>query len=239
MSVFLYSKIKIYLLFFFFIKYKNFFKFIINNIKSSRSQVFQDLFVCYFSDLKNKGIFIEIGGGNGMDLSNTYMLEKKFSWRGVICEPDNRLHADILAKRKCFLEKKPVHNSSNKKIYFSFKEPYDSFITSKWSTSAKKMSAISLNTLIKKYKLGKNIDYISIDTEGNELDIIKKFNFKKFNVKIFTIEHNFKKNKRESIYKILKKNNYERLFKYISYMDDWYVKKNTNKVNFFKNYKSI
>jgi hypothetical protein len=233
MSLFLYSKIKIYLLFFFSNKYKNFFKFIINNIKSSRSQVFQDLFVCYFSDLKNKGIFIEIGGGNGVDLSNTHMLEKKFSWKGVICEPDNRLHNNILAKRKCFLEKKPVHNSSNKKIYFSFKEPYNSFITSKWSSSAKKITTISLNTLIKKYQLGKNIDYISIDTEGNELDIIKKFNFKKFNVKIFTIEHNFKKNKRESIYKILKKNNYERMFKYISYMDDWYVKKNTNKVNFF------
>jgi hypothetical protein len=236
MNLRLYSKIKIYLLFFFSNKYKHFFKFIINNIKSSRSQVFQDLFVCYFSDLKNKGIFIEIGGGNGVDLSNTYMLEKKFSWKGVICEPDNRLHANILAKRKCFLEKKPVHNSSNKKIYFSFKEPYNSFITSKWSSSTKKISTISLNTLIKKYQLGKNIDYISIDTEGNELDIIKKFNFKKFNVKIFTIEHNFKKNKRESIYKILKKNNYERMFKYISYMDDWYVKKNTNKVNFFKKF---
>ena len=87
------------------------------------------------------------------------------------------------------------------------------------------MSAISLNALIEKYQLGKNIDYISIDTEGNELDIIKNFNFKKFNVKIFTFEHNFKKNKREIIYKILKKNNYERMFKYISYMDDWYVKK--------------
>ena len=225
MNVFLYSKIKIYLFFFFSNKYKNFFIFIINNIKSSRSQVFQDLFVCYFSDLKNKGIFIEIGGGNGVDLSNTYMLEKKFSWKGVICEPDIRLHNDILAKRKCFLEKKPVHNSSNKKIYFSFKEPYESFIASKGNSSSKKMSSISLNALIEKYQLGKNIDYISIDTEGNELDIIKKFNFKKFNVKIFTIEHNFKKNKREIIYKILKKNNYERMFKYISYMDDWYVKK--------------
>ena len=71
-----------------------------------------------------------------MDLSNTF--KKKFSWKGVICEPDIRLHNDILAKRKFFLEKKPVHNSSNKKIYFSFKEPYHSFIASKGSSSSKK-----------------------------------------------------------------------------------------------------
>jgi hypothetical protein len=225
MNLRLYSKIKIYLLFFFSNKYKHFFKFIINNIKSSRSQVLQDLFAYYFSDQKKSGIFIEIGGGNGIDLSNTYLLEKKFNWKGVICEPDNRMHSDILATRKCFLEKKPIYNSSKRKIYFSFKEPYNSFITSNYTSSVKKMSSISLNSLIKKYKLGKNIDYISIDTEGTELNIIKNFNFKKFNVKIFTIEHNFKKNKRESIYKILKKNDYQRMFKNISYMDDWYIKK--------------
>ena len=166
-----------------------------------------------------------------MDLSNTYTLEKKFKWKGVICEPDNRLHANILVKRKCFLETKPVGNSHNKNIYFFFKGLYDSYSSSSYSPAAKKLKSISLNSLIKKYQLGKNIDYISIDTEGSELDIIKNFNFNKYNVKIFTIEHNFKKKIREDIYKILKKNNYQRVFKYISYMDDWYIKKNYHKFN--------
>ena len=43
------------------------------------------------------------------------------------------------------------------------------------------------------------------------------------NVKIFTIEHNFEKIKREKIYEIMIKNNYKRVFKNISYMDDWYL----------------
>jgi hypothetical protein len=163
-----------------------------------------------------------------VDLSNTYLLEKKFKWQGVICEPDKRLHTNILAKRKCFLETKPVSGSFNKNVYFSYKGLYDSCASSYYSSSAKKLKSISLNNLIKKYQLGKNIDYISIDTEGNEFDIIKNFDFSKYNVNIFTIEHNFKKNKRKSIYKILKKNNYKRIFKYISYMDDWYIKKNND-----------
>jgi hypothetical protein len=131
-----------------------------------------------------------------------------------------------MAKRKCLLETKPVGNSLNKNIYFFFNGLYESCTSSSFSPAAKKLKSISLNSLIKKYQLGKNIDYISIDTEGNELDIIKNFNFNKYNVKIFTIEHNFKKKNREDIYKILKKNNYQRVFKYISYMDDWYIKKN-------------
>ena len=230
MNLRLYSIIKIYLIFLFFFlsfnKYKKFFSFIIKNKNSSKSQIFQDLFACFFSNFKNKGTFIEVGGGDGLYLSNTYLLEKKLSWRGVICEPDNRFHAKIIANRECFLEKKPVHKFSNKKIYFLFKGGYDSCITTQYNSSAKITKSISLNSLISKYQLGKNIDYISLDTEGNELDIIKSFNFKKYNVKIFTIEHNFKKNNRENIYKILKKNKYQRVFKYISFMDDWYIKKN-------------
>jgi hypothetical protein len=112
------------------------------------------------------------------------------------------LHANIRTKRKCFLETKPVGKSIK---YLIFKSLYESYRSSSYSPAARKIKSISLNNLIKKYQLGKNIDYISIDTEGSELNILKNFNFKKYNVKIFTIEHNFKKKIKQNIYKILKK----------------------------------
>jgi hypothetical protein len=87
------------------------------------------------------------------------------------------------------------------------------------------IKTISLNSLLKKYNSPKNIDYISIDTEGNEYSILKNFNFKKYNVKIFTIEHNFNNSKRSDIFKVMNKNNYIRVFQKLSYMDDWYIKK--------------
>ena len=64
---------------------------------------------------------------------------------------------------------------------------------------------------------------MSIDTEGNEYDIISKLNFKKWKVKTITIEHNFNNEKRDKIYNFLIKNNYKRFYSQISYMDDWYV----------------
>ena len=41
------------------------------------------------------GTFLEIGGLDGIDYSNTYFFEKKFDWRGVLIEghPDNDIRA--------------------------------------------------------------------------------------------------------------------------------------------------
>ena len=74
----------------------------------------------------------------------------------------------------------------------------------------------------------KFVDYISIDTEGNEYQILKNFNFNKNKINIFTIEHNFEKDKRKKIYNLLTKNNYKRIFTNISYLDDWYILNENN-----------
>ena len=71
----------------------------------------------------------------------------------------------------------------------------------------------------------KQIDYISIDTEGSEFEILKNFDFKKRNIEIFTIEHNFIEEKRDKIFKIMTKNDYKRVFENLSHWDDWYVRK--------------
>ena len=78
------TKIKIFMVFFMkmilFQKIK-FHKYLIKNFKKSFSQVFQDLFGLYFSENKKGGTFIEIGGGDGKIISNSYLLEKKYKWK--------------------------------------------------------------------------------------------------------------------------------------------------------------
>ena len=53
---------------------------IINNLFSSESQLGQDLFVLNELKYKKNGYFVEFGAGNGKHLSNTYLLEKKYSF---------------------------------------------------------------------------------------------------------------------------------------------------------------
>ena len=85
------------------------------------------------------------------------------------------------------------------------------------------VNTISLEDLLKKYNAPKQIDYLSIDTEGSEYEILNNFDFSLYDIKIITCEHNFGKNK-EKIYDLLKNNGYIRKFEDISKYDDWYVK---------------
>ena len=66
------------------------------------------------------------------------------------------------------------------------------------------------------------IDYLSIDTEGSEFEILNSFDFSKFKFRIITCEHNYTP-MREKIFELLTKNGYTRVFKEISFNDDWYV----------------
>ena len=151
------------------------------------------------------------------------MLETKFSWSGIICEPDTNLNENIKKIRKAIIIKNPIDQKCQDIIFFQ-SNPYNSSIKSIPNAKKIKLKSYCLNHLLDKFKI-KKIDYLSLDTEGNEYDILKKFNFNKYQVKIITVEHNFTKN-RNKIKKIMLKNNYVRKFKYLSYMDDWYVLKN-------------
>jgi hypothetical protein len=86
---------------------------------------------------------------------------------------------------------------------------------------------ISLNDLLEKYNSPKKIDYISLDTEGSELKILKAFNFLKWDVEIFSIEHNTSRRNDDGkylndIYSFLKYYGYEMS---INQWDSYFYKK--------------
>ena len=58
-------------------------KFIIKILDSktkSYAQLKQDIFVLTMLNNKFNGYFIEVGAGDGINFSNTYLLEKEFDW---------------------------------------------------------------------------------------------------------------------------------------------------------------
>ena len=85
-------------------KNKNKLKYI-ENLSFSKSQIRQDLFVLNELDFKNNGFFIEFGAANGLDNSNTFILENKFGWDGLLAEPAKIYHQNLAINRKCQIEK--------------------------------------------------------------------------------------------------------------------------------------
>jgi hypothetical protein len=59
----------------------------LNNYKNIKSQLLQEVFVLSVLQGKRCGYFIEAGAGDGIDCSNTYLLEKSFGWSGLLLEP--------------------------------------------------------------------------------------------------------------------------------------------------------
>ena len=202
--------------------FKNFFKY--KNL--SKSQIYQDILAITLNKNSKKNYFVEFGAGDGKKFSNTYILEKNFGWNGLLVEPAKSLYKKLLKNRTSKISNLLLDNLDNKKKYFyEADDPYLSSLKNNYKSKSKYfIKTISLNTLLKKNKSPKNISYISIDTEGNEYEILKNFKFTKYEVKLFTIEHNFNPNKRRKIFNLMKRNNYKRIFKHLSYMDDWYVK---------------
>ena len=67
-----------------------------------------------------------------------------------------------------------------------------------------------------------DIDYLSVDTEGSELDILSAFDFDRYKVRIITVEHNYRDDVRASIHQLLTTNGFKREFETFTDYDDWY-----------------
>lgn len=68
-----------------------------------------------------------------------------------------------------------------------------------------KVECTTFDTIAKTYKLN-DIDIVTIDTEGSEIEILKAINFDEINIGIFVIESVHIKNK--ELHKILTSHNY-------------------------------
>ena len=205
-------------------------------LSKSRSQLRQDLFVLSETKSKKKeGYFVEFGATNGIDLSNTYLLETEFSWTGILAEPARVWEKQLKANRpNAAIETLCVWKDSNSILTFNETDVPELSTVNSFSdkdlhgdtrSAGKKyeVQTISLSDLLVKHRAPKHIDYLSIDTEGSEFEILNAFDFNKFSIGIITVEHNFTP-QRELIFALLTSHGYKRKYEEISQWDDWYVK---------------
>jgi len=201
----------------------------------SLSQMHQDLFVLQELGEKRNGFFVEFGASDGLLFSNTALLEREFGWTGILAEPAKLYHDQLMRNRKCSLDFRCVWPTTGELIDFSeTSAPELSTATSFFDSSDAprkeieryQVETVSLNDLLANHFAPTEIDYISVDTEGSEYDILSAFDFDARNVRIFTIEHNwFHTPARQNIYELMTSKGYKRIFEFFSQWDDWYVRR--------------
>ena len=172
-----------------------------------------------------KGIYIDVGCHHPLINNNTYILYKN-GWKGINIDLDfNSIDMFNYFRPN---DDNIITALSNKKgqadLYFFHNRAAKNTISKLRGKGAKSIKKIEVNTLdniIKnsKFKI-KHIDFLSIDVEGNELNVLKGLNFKKYRPKVISIEfikpnikefyqHNIKDIEKSNIYKFMLSKRYK------------------------------
>jgi FkbM family methyltransferase len=160
---------------------------------------------------KTNGVYVEVGAHNGLTISNTAHFDINLGWSGICIEPNPTAFAQLTQNRPTAT---CVHaaisdDCGNGQITFNLVEGKAEMLSC-ISDRATDNHLARINREINQYggsltpitvdcltlaEIFENtntthVDYLSIDTEGNELGVVKSIDFNKVNIDIISAENN-------------------------------------------------
>jgi FkbM family methyltransferase len=202
--------------------------------EKSESQLMQDLFVVAALGEMRDGFFVEFGACDGVELSNSLLLEREFGWRGILAEPSRQWHEKLRQNRSSSVDFRCVFSSSGESLIFHETEVAALSTLERFSKEdvhhhtrqeggrKYEVESVSLDDLLSDYEAPAVVDYLSIDTEGSEWEILRDHNFSNRIFRVITVEHNYGAN-REKVRQLLSRNGYRRWRPDLTRFDDWYL----------------
>ncbi|RXG70946.1 Protein Star [Armadillidium vulgare] len=145
-----------------------------------------------FENEKRRGFFVEAGALDGEFLSNTLWLEKYKGWKGLLIEPDTANFRSLLKKnRKAWtdLKSKLLYGLwAARGLSYDIKNGFYYEDTSNYHQVYSSIQTFPLESLL----LALNVtvvDFLSLDTQGGEFDILKHFPFGRIKVRTMVVEY--------------------------------------------------
>jgi FkbM family methyltransferase len=149
------------------------------------------------------GVFVDVGAYDGLTGSNTLFFEKFLGWQGVCIEPDAAQFAKLKTYRSCDCVQACIADKDSTARFLSVAdgltmmgglvdhyEPGDlKMVTERSGARIVNVATRRLDAILAEINISA-IDYLSIDTEGSELAILKSFDFSRFNVRALSVENN-------------------------------------------------
>lgn len=197
------------------------------------SQYGQDKFLeeNYFKDIYN-GYFVDVGAYDGKTLSNTLFFEEK-GWDGICIEPLPDVFKELEKNRKCSLYNVAIAKESGEEEFLNIKSgprmlsglsknltgPDLHRINYEVNLERGSFETIKVKTQDFNWIVSKpNINYLSLDTEGSELEILESIDWSFYQIDFMTVENNHHKPNLENFlrskgYFLLKKFDVDYLFR--------------------------
>lgn len=158
---------------------------------------------------KESGVFIDIGANDGVFLSNTLFFEKTLKWDGLAIEPLPATFEKLKANRECTVVNACVNDMDGEVSFMAVDgyaemlsgivDRYDDRHVARIKRAQEKHGCVTKEITVPCYKLStllkdtsfQAIDYMNIDTEGSEFEIIQSIDFKNIRIEIITVENNY------------------------------------------------
>lgn len=172
------------------------------------SQYGQDLIVAELIGRPRSGVFVDIGAHDGVSYSNTRYFERALGWTGVCVEPHPDAYERLTTNRTCQTQNVAVggHNGeaelltvvgqgemlSSLEGAHADVDRITGHVKQQGNQATLKRFRVPCWTLDRVLEASglDHVDYITIDTEGNEPDILREFSPQAYQVRVLTIENN-------------------------------------------------
>lgn len=164
--------------------------------------LYNDLFYknCVFKNNLSNGFYVEIGALDGVVNSQSFIFEKELKWDGIVVEPNPLWHENLEIYRKCKISKEAISDKNGEEL-FECREmaAFSGLISSKDVHRISnineeiKVKTITLLDLLDKNNAPDEINWISVDVEGGEYDILNHYfenNFK-YKINLINVETNY------------------------------------------------
>lgn len=159
------------------------------------------------------GYFVEAGAHDGVGDSQTYLLEKA-GWTGICVEPSRAYHG-LRQSRTCAVDNRVLWSTTEEVVVW--REMAGEAVELSGVVSAfgdhwdrdgrehkdKKRFTVSLTTLLEYWHAPHVIEFLSLDTEGSELEILRAHDFEKYRFLFAAVEHNGVAARRDAIATLL------------------------------------
>lgn len=145
------------------------------------SQAGQDRWVVdQLADTPHGGYFVDVGAHDGVVHSNTFALELA-GWLGICIEPERGAYDALRRNRSAICVRTAASDHDGSCLFDGVR-----IVTA----VAEHVECFTLETLLEEAEAPDVIDYLSIDVEGHELQVLDGMDFARWHVRLITIEHN-------------------------------------------------
>ena len=135
------------------------------------------------------GYYVDVGCHDGIEISNTLLFER-LGFDGICVDANEESIQACRRNRKCCAEHLLVSDKIGKSLFsVDKKKPMLSRATVSGEFGFSVPTA-TLTSILDAHDAPRKIDYISVDVEGMEVEVLNGFDSDKYDVTCWTIEHN-------------------------------------------------